>query len=104
MPHYVTVVSTNPSENHEAGFVGRPEADQYARDILWVYLQRLDRETRRNRREKELFSAAVRRQLSAQGRTIIAPDWAEIIGLREILIAEESLQPLGTWNISLASD
>jgi hypothetical protein len=104
MPYYVTVVSTNPGENHEAGFVGRAEADQYARDVLWVYLQRLDRETRHDRREKELFSGAVRRQLSTRGRIVISPDWAETIGLREILIVEESLQPLGGWGLGVASD
>ncbi len=96
MLHYVVVVSVRPAENHEAGFTEREAAELYAQDVLWVYLQHLEKDRRHDRRQKELFTASVRRQLSTRGGLVLSPDWAEAIGLQQIHFSQESLYPLGS--------
>ena len=86
MPYDVTVLSVHPEQNHEAGFAEREAAERYAQEVLGVYLQHLAQDTRRSRREKEVFAAEVRRQLTTTHQLTIPPTRAETLGWEQLLI------------------
>ena len=67
MPYYVSVTSANPAEDHESGFVTQQAAQEYAKDLLAVYRQRLDRDRQHRRSEKDQIAAMV---------ALLAPEWA----------------------------
>ena len=87
MLYYVSVTSANPAEDHESGFVTQQAAQEYAKDLLSVYLQRLGRDKQRRRSEKDPFAAWARYRLVSIGRLAIDSFWADIIGLRSIVIS-----------------
>ena len=87
MLYYVIVTSVNVAEDHASGFVTQQAAQEYAKDVLSVYLQRLDRDKQHRRSEKDQFAAWARHRLASMGRLTIDSFWADIIGLRSIVIS-----------------
>ena len=87
MLYYVIVTSANPAEDHGSGFVTQQAAQEYAKDLISAYLQRRYRDKHYRRSEKDHFAAWVRYRLASTGRLTIDSFWADIIGLRSIVIS-----------------
>ena len=86
MPYYVTVESVRSGESHEAGFVEWKAAQLYAQDVLAVYLQRLAKDTRHTRREKDILAARLHRWLAEEARLTVPAEWVALLGLRSITL------------------